>query len=429
MILRNSAILAFFSVVSLLLGILRDRLLATIVGVGPMLDVYNASFRVPDLALGILLSLASATTVVPFLTQAVHAHDDKELEKRFSSLFIFFGSAMVLLGIIVVVALPFVAHIIVPGFAPEQTSLYIKATSILMVQPLLLGLSTLISSLAQVRHQFVVYSVAPLVYTMAIIYSIIEYPKYGFLSLVAGVLVGAIFHIAIQSYTLIRQNVRVSFSAFDPAVLKSHLVFATPRSGSFMTSRVRDIIFASVATTFGVGALSIYIFAQRVIDAYMQIVVQSISTASLPRLALHHTKGEDDASFKLVKKSVSYIVLISLCAMLFIFLFKVPLLEILYSKNAPLNAIGDLLILFSIGMPMLAVNFYFTSAFNASKNNVPIFISNLTATIIGVVFLLYLRSTGHGIQSLGYASIMMSSVVLLMLLTFYSRKRRLSTSS
>src|SRR3954463_5896873 len=113
MILRNSAILAFFSVVSLLLGILRDRLLATIVGVGPMLDVYNASFRVPDLTLGILLSLASATTVVPFLTHAAHTEDKKELEKRFSSLFVFFGGAMILLVGITLIILPFVAHRIV----------------------------------------------------------------------------------------------------------------------------------------------------------------------------------------------------------------------------------------------------------------------------------------------------------------------------
>lgn len=423
MILKNSVILAFFSIVSLLLGIFRDRLLATIVGVGPMLDVYNASFRIPDLTLGILFSLASATTVVPFLTHAAHTDNKEELEKKFSSLFIFFAGAMILLGVVIVSILPFVAKYIVPGFDGAQTALYIKATSILMIQPLLLGLSTLISSLGQLRHQFIVYSTAPLVYTLAVIVSVLGYSRYGFSSLVYGVVIGAVFHIAIQSYTLLRQKIRISFSSFDWGIMKSHLIFATPRSGSYMTSRVRDIIFASVATTFGVGALSIYVFAQRVIDAYMQVVVQSISTASLPRLALHHTKGEDKESSYLIKKSISYIVFISLCAMLFIFLFKVPLLTLLYGSNAPLDRIGELLVLFSLGMPMLAINYYFTSAFNASRNNIPIFISNLTASIIGVGVLFYLRSVGYGLKSIGFASIAISFVSLLMLLAFYSRKK------
>ena len=41
MIVRNSILLAFFSGISLLLGIVRDRLLAEYVGVGPVLDVYK----------------------------------------------------------------------------------------------------------------------------------------------------------------------------------------------------------------------------------------------------------------------------------------------------------------------------------------------------------------------------------------------------
>jgi putative peptidoglycan lipid II flippase len=428
MILKNSAILAFFAGVSLLLGILRDRLLSTIVGVGPLLDVYNASFRVPDLTLGILLSLASATTVVPFLTHAVHTDDKKSLEERFSSLFIFFGGAMIVLGVIIVAALPFIVHIVVPGFNQDQMSLYVKATRILMIQPLLLGLSTLISSLAQVRHQFIVYSIAPLVYTASIVVSVIEYPKYGFSSLIVGVVVGALFHVAIQSYTLIRQEVTISLRAFNWTLMKSHLLFATPRSGSYMTSRVRDIIFASVATTFGAGALSIYVFAQRVVDAYMQVIVQSISTASLPRLALHHTKGESAASSRLIRKSISYIIFLSLGMTAFIYLFKEPLLMILYGRNAPIAAIGNLLSLFSIGLPMLAINFYFTSAFNASKNNVPIFVSNFTSSVCAVIVLLFLRKAGYGIQSLGYASIVISFVSLLLLTTFYSRKRTTSAT-
>ncbi len=428
MIFRNSILLAFFGGLSILLGIIRDRLLSDYIGVGPVLDVYNAAFRIPDWTLGIMFSFASATTVVPFITQAVHSGDVQEIKRRFSSLFIFFGGSMLALGGIVILILPFIAHLIVPGFSEEQTTLFIWATSALMVQPLLLGLSTLISSLAQVKHQFLVYSLAPLFYTATIIYSVTLYSEHGFKALIFGVIVGAAFHIIIQSYTLVRQGFGISFSAFDFTLVKEHIKFASPRSGSYMISRTRDIIFASVATTFGAGALTIYVFAQRVIDAYMQIIVQSISTASLPKLALQYVEGDTANFSKVVRKSVTYIFVLSCGMALTIFLFKDPLLVLLYGVNAPINRIGSMLILLAIGLPLLAINFYFTSAFNASKNNVALFVSNLVASTCAVMGLFIMKSNGVGLNSLGYAGIIISVVYLALLLYFYRRRVTLSTN-
>lgn len=419
MIVRNSMLLAFFGGLSILLGVVRDRLLSEYVGVGPMLDVYNAAFRIPDWTLAIMLSFASATTVVPFIIKAVQQEDMQDLRRRFSSLFIFFGGAMLVLGGIVVALLPFVAHFIVPGFSVEQTHLFIYATSLLMVQPLLLGLSTLISSLAQVKHQFMVYSLAPLFYTATIIYSVTMYPVYGFKVLVYGVILGAVFHIAVQSYTLIRQGLGIDLSLFDVKLVKEHIIFAGPRSGSYIISRTRDIVFTSVATTFGPGALTIYVFAQRVIDAYMQIIVQSISTASLPKLAAHHAEGNTAHFSNLVKKSILYILFFSCGMTLTIFLFKEPLLRILYGVNAPIESIGSILMLLGIGLPLLAINFYFTSAFNASKNNVALFVSNLAATTCAIFGLFLMKVNGIGLNSLGFANIIISIVYLTFLVYFY----------
>ena len=330
---------------------------------------------------------------------------------------------MILLGAAVVILLPYITHLIVPGFSYDQTKLFIFATSLLMVQPILLGLSTLIASLAQVKHQFLVYSIAPLFYTATIIYSAILYPTYGFKVLVFGVILGAVLHIAIQSYTLIRQGLGINFSYFDFSLIIEHLKFATPRSGSFIVSRTRDLIFASVATTLGTGALSIFVFAQRVTDAFMQVIIQSISTASLPKLALHHSKGETKHFSFLMKKSIIFIFLVSCCMSLAIFLFKEPLLVLLYGKRAPIASIASMLTLLAIALPAFAINFYLTSAFNASKNNFPLFVSNLIGTTCAVIALFIMRAQGVGINSLGFANIIMSPTILLLLIYFYSRKK------
>ena len=100
MIFRNSLFLAFFSALSLLLGIVRDRLLADNVGISFTLDLYNASFRIPDLLFGSLLAFISAGTVVPFLTKEDnHGKQISPLHRliTLSSLFLFINVSIGLL--------------------------------------------------------------------------------------------------------------------------------------------------------------------------------------------------------------------------------------------------------------------------------------------------------------------------------------------
>ena len=104
---------------------------------------------------------------------------------------------MVLLSLVVVLFLPVFATLVVPGFSGTDLSKYILYTRILMIQPIFLGLSTLISTLAQSRHQFYLYGIAPLIYTLTIICSIVfGYNKFGASALVFGVLLGAVLLLA-----------------------------------------------------------------------------------------------------------------------------------------------------------------------------------------------------------------------------------------
>jgi peptidoglycan biosynthesis protein MviN/MurJ (putative lipid II flippase) len=98
MILKNSALLAIFSILSVLLGVVRDRLLATHVGVGPILDIYNASFRLPDFLYAMSLAFVTAGTVVPFLTVENKAGHMIDSRHKLSSISLFFGSAASLIG-------------------------------------------------------------------------------------------------------------------------------------------------------------------------------------------------------------------------------------------------------------------------------------------------------------------------------------------
>lgn len=429
MVLRNSALLAFFSIVSLLLGVLRDRFLAQIVGVGPMLDVYNAAFRIPDLMYGLLISAVSAATVVPFITRAVH-EEEEHLTEKFNSLFFFFGFTLSGISVLVSVCVPFLAPYVVPGFDEFQRSYFVTCSIILMIQPLFLGLSALVSSLAQVKHRFFMYSIAPLFYTLVIIVSIpLLYPRYGVVGLAWGVVVGALVSFLIQSYTLFESRMRLSWSMFKWEYVIAHMRIAIPRSLSTVVSRLRDLVFASVATWIGVGALSVYLFAQKIIDAFMQVVVQSASTATLPLLAHKHAMGEHEGYARILKINLISLFAIAAVAGVVIVLFRNEIVHILYGDTGRSADIAHMAKLFAYTLPLYALNYYFVSAFSASKNTIGLFYANLIASTFAVACLLVSAWMGYGLFSLVVGSWGLSVSYLLLLVIFYSRKRRLSRTS
>jgi putative peptidoglycan lipid II flippase len=426
MILKNSVILAFFSIISLLLGIFRDRLLAQVVGIGPMLDVYNAAFRIPDLVYGLLLAAVSAATVVPFITKREH-EEEEDLAGKFNSLFFFFGATLFVLALIAIAILPAVAHYVVPGFDEFQRGYFITASMVLMIQPLFLGLSALISCLAQVKHRFILYSVAPLIYTLSIIVSIPTlYPRFGIMGIVSGVVLGAILSFIIQSYTLYEARMKLSWSLFSWRHVVEHMRIAIPRSLSTVVSRVRDLIFAAVATSLGVGVLSIYLFAQRIIDAFVQVVVQSAATASLPLLARSHAEGNQEDYVRILKVNLISLFSISAVAGLFIIFFKDAIVAVLYGDTIRGEEIAQMAQFFAYTLPLYALNIYFVSAFSASRNTMGLFYANLIASSIGIIALFMARSAGQGSFSLVIGSWIISVAYLLLLVVFYSRKKKLS---
>ncbi len=425
MIFRNSALLAFFGAFSILLGIFRDRFLAQYVGVGPLLDVYNASFRIPDLLYGIFFAVVSAQTVVPFFTS--HTSEEKnELESKFNSLLFFFGGALVIVALVTFILLPFITRFVVPGFDEFQRHYFIICSGILLLQPLFLGLSALISCLAQVKHRFILYSVAPLIYTIIIILSIcFAYPRLGIIGLISGVLLGAIISFCVQSYTLYESRMTINWRMFSWRHVEAHMRVAVPRSLSTVVSRSRELIYAAVATTLGVGVLSVYLFAQRIIDAFIQVVVQSAATATLPVLANKHAQGEDKDYAKILKTNLVGIVAISVTASICIIFFRDLIVHILYGNTPRADDISFMVKNLAFVLPAYAISFYFVSAFSAKRDTMGLFYTNFLATSLGIIVLLVARHSGQGLFSLIYASWTMNIAYLLLLLLFYSRKKSL----
>lgn len=422
MILKNSVLLAIFSIASVFLGIIRDRLLATHVGIGPILDIYNASFRLPDFLYSMSLAFVTAGTVVPFLTVENKSGNIVDSRHRLSSVSLFFAGIASLLGLVIAITIPLYAHSIVPGFTEEQTMLFISTTRLLMLQPILLGITSLISCFAQMKNQFVLYGVAPLGYSLGIIGGIIFlYPKYGVHGLMYGVLIGATFSFIIQTYSLRGTRFIEVLPYFSFKHIKELFSLSYPRTGVNMLTQARTIFFTAFATTLGPGVLSSYLFAQRMTDAVTQIIQQSVTTASLPVLSKEFVEHRVKEYKQVVKTYVLILGAIGFFASTALYFLKDIAINLLYGHTDAHNLISFFLLGFLVALPLQMMIGFFSISLYSAKDTKSVFYSNLISTLVAIFACYSTQPLGNISLVYGVIAMTVSNFVVISLL--YGKKK------
>lgn len=422
MILKNSVLLAVFSLVSVLLGIVRDRLLSTHVGVGPLLDIYNAAFRLPDFLYGMSLAFVTAGTVIPFLTIENKNGNIIDSRHRLSSISLFFAGISSLLGLIIVVTLPLYARTIVPGFNEDQIKIFIDITRILMLQPIILGITSLISCFAQMKNHFILYGIAPLGYSFGIISGILFlYPVYGITGLVYGVLIGSFLSFFIQLWSLRGVRFFEILPYFSFHHIKEMFKLSFPRTGVNVLSQLRVIFFTAFATTLGPGALSSYLFAQRITDAVTQIIQQSVTTASLPVLSKEFVENRLKEYKKVVRRYVLTLGIIGLHASFIIYFLRDLIITLLYGNTEAHNLISFFLVGFLFALPLQMMIGYFSISLYSAKDTKSVFYSNLISTLVAIFACYATQPLGNISLVYGIIAMAISNFVVISLL--YSKKK------
>lgn len=422
MILKNSVLLAIFSILSVLLGIIRDRLLATHVGVGPILDIYNASFRLPDFLYAMSLAFVTAGTVVPFLTVENKSGNVVDPRHKLSSISLFFGGVASLISVFIIITIPLYARLIVPGFTDDQVQTFISVTRIMMLQPILLGVTSLISCFAQLKNHFVLYGIAPLGYSLGIIFGIIKlYPIYGVHGLIYGVLIGAVLSLCIQVWSLRKAKMMEVLPYFSLKHIKELFHLALPRSGVNILTQLRVIFFTAFATTLGPGVLSSYLFAQRITDAVQQVIQQSITTASLPVLSKEFIENRIKEYKKVVKRYVLLLGTVGVVASWVLFTVQDFVIKILYGDTHANGMIAFFLIGFLVALPLQMMIGYFSISLYSAKDTKSVLYSNLISTLVAVFACYATQPLGNISLVYGVIAMAVSNFIVISLL--YGRKK------
>lgn len=292
-------IIALFAIGSQILAIVRDRLLAHTFGADAQLDIYYAAFRIPDLLFVLFASVLSIYVLLPFVNRYHETEGGRAGTKVLSQVFTLF-----LLGYSVVSALlaffaPWYVPVIFPGLAHEAAELSLLL-QILLVQPLLLGLSSLCGVVTQMNHRFVLYALSPLLYNVGIIIGISVFYSYlGLPGLVLGVVLGAAGHLLIQvPFVVTSEYAFTAVRSIDFKLIRSILAVSIPRALTLSVNQIVLLILISIASVMTVGSVSVFQFAFNLQSVPLAIIGMSYSVAAFPTLSSLYAK-QDQSGFNL----------------------------------------------------------------------------------------------------------------------------------
>lgn len=335
-------LLGLFTFASQILGLVRDRLLAHTLGPGASLDVYYAGFRIPDLLFNSVATLVSVTVLLPYLMEFIankskeKSGDEEKAHNILNQIFTVFIFGISIICIILFILMPYLAHIVAPGFTNTQLAELSTVSRIMLLSPILLGLSNLFGSVSQLYKKFFVYGFAPVLYNLGIIVGVIFFlPHFGITGLAYGVVLGALLHLCIQIPVLIKEKFVPHFVT-KIAWKKVGEIFALslPRTLALSLNSFAIFIIVSIASTLGEGAISIFNFSYNLQAVPIAIIGLSYGVAAFPVLAQAFARGEMELYNKQVISTARQLLFWALPVMSLFIVLRAQIVRVILGSGA-----------------------------------------------------------------------------------------------
>lgn len=384
-------VLALFAFGSQLLALVRDRMLAHQFGAGIELDIYYAAFRIPDLLYVLFASTLSVYVLIPFVVSRINNGDASQARLLLGQVFSLFLIFYTVLAAVVFVLAPYIVPVLFPGMI-EQVPEITAVLRVLLLQPLLLGVSSLFGVITQIGHRFVLYAISPLIYNLGIILGIVFlYPSMGVAGIAWGVVAGAVGHMLVQ-LPLVRSS-DLSFGVvtnIDWALMRSILTVSIPRAMTLAMHQIVLLVLVSIASLMAVGSVAVFQFAYNLQSVPLAIIGASYSIAAFPLLADLYAQKKMDAFRIHIVTALRHIIFWSVPVIGLVIVLRAQMVRVVLGSGAfdwgDTRLTAAVLALLCISLFAQAVNLLLVRVFYAGGyTKIPFFVT-LFGSVSAIVF-------------------------------------------
>ncbi|MBI3443167.1 murein biosynthesis integral membrane protein MurJ [Candidatus Woesebacteria bacterium] len=423
-VLSAATVIMFMIVVSRILGLLRQRVLAHFFAPAE-LSLFFAAFRLPDLIFEVLVFGTFSSAFIPVFTKSLKNGKEEawDTASRVANIglliFLFFA---ILFGIFAREIYSFVA----PGFSIVETEKIASLARILFLAQAFFITSYVLTGVLESLRRFLVPALAPIFYNIGIILgTVFLAPSQELTAPAIGVVIGAFSHFAIQIPLALKLGFRFRFSIKADDRVRKIGKLALPRIVDLSFQQVAKTVELYLASLISTASYTYFTFANTLQLLPVGLFGVSLAKATLPTLA---HQGEDLHEFKkTLLTSLSQIVfLVSPIAAILIVL-RIPLVRLIFGTDifdwAATVETGKVLSAFAIGVVFQSAIAVLARAFYALHDTkTPVGVSLVSIAITVILDFILVRGLGIPVWALAF-SFSIGSIVQAIFLYYLLSKR------
>ncbi|MGH2616857.1 MAG: murein biosynthesis integral membrane protein MurJ, partial [Thermomicrobiales bacterium] len=334
---RSAGIVAAAFIVSRVLGLVREIVLARQFGTSEALSAYVSAFRIPDLLFLVVMAGAFGSAFIPVFSGLLGDGEDAAAWKLASVTLNISGVIVILLSAVTWLAAPeLVRTIVAPDASPSAQALTTDLMRLLLLSPVFLGFGIAAKGILEGQDLFTLPAVAPIIYNAAtIVGAVLLGPRIGVTGVAVGVVAGALGFLLVQLPGIVRSGLRYSPS-FDPRAKGVGEVarLLAPRLIGQAAFQINFIAVTNLAWRTGEQSVSALNYAWQLLMLPHGILALSISTVILPTLSRLWQGGEMESFRATLGGALRPLLFLSLPAAVILFAFRTSVVQTLLQTGA-----------------------------------------------------------------------------------------------
>lgn len=430
-ILRQAGTVSFATLLSRVLGYVRDALVAAAFGGGGLTDAFYAAFRIPNLLRRLLGEGPLTAAFVPLFTHRLETGEGGEARRFFQTLFSTLGLLLTGLVILGIVFAPQLVGVVAWGFRtdPEKFDLTVRLTRVMFPFVLFVCLAAVSSGALNALGHFFVPALAPAMLSVAeiafifFLFKLWTNPLDG---LAVSALVGGVLHFAVLLPLLHREKMplRWHWEPRHPEVRRVGLALL-PAVWGLSVDQISAFIDTLCASFLMEGSVTALYNSNRLMQLPLALFGIAMSTAALPSLSASLARGDARETKETLNLSLRLVFFTVVPAMVGLIALGTPIVQILFEHGRftpwATALTASALAGYALGLPAYAAVKVLASAFYAMKDTrTPVRVANIS---MGVNIAGNLMLMGPwGVGGLAFATAI-ASVVNAALLFWLLRRR------
>ncbi len=346
-LVRSGAIVSVMTLISRVLGLIRDVVVANLMGAGSSADVFFFANKIPNFLRRLFAEGAFAQAFVPVLTQYQEKESSEEVKLLLSKVAGTLGLLVTVVTLIGVLASPILTALFGAGWfmawvndEPDGAKFELASLMLKITFPYLwfITFTALAGSILNTRGRFAVSAFTPVFLNVAIIAAALwlsptlDKPEIG---LAWGVFFGGVIQFLFQIPFLLQEKalVKPSWGWNHPGVVKIRTLMI-PALFGVSVSQINLLLDTFIASFLVTGSISWLYYSDRLLEFPLGLFGIAIATVILPALSKKHVNAEGEGFGRTMDWGVRAILLLGLPAMMGLIVLAQPMLMVLFMRGA-----------------------------------------------------------------------------------------------